>query len=218
MIDFLSKHILIFLLILVFSYLSGSLNFAIIISKFVRHDIRNFGSKNAGFSNVVRSFGKIPGIITFFGDFLKGILAVSLSKVVLSKFIFDDKILIFYLYFSFLSCFLGHLYPCYFGFKGGKGILTAWSMSFLIDWRISLILISTFLIMVLVFRIVSLASIIVALAYPIVTCLLNFHDKNLLAFSFIFSSLISVGIILKHVPNIKKLLRGEEEKINIKKR
>ena len=126
----------------VISYLLGSVNFSIIITKRTKQhaDIRTMGSGNAGFTNVLRSVGKIPAILTILGDFSKGIISILLGKLIFSsEFLFGNQSSEIIQYGSYLAgffCFLGHIYPCFFNFKGGKGIVTAASIVWMIDWRV----------------------------------------------------------------------------------
>lgn len=196
-------------LVLLVSYLFGSANFSIIISKIYNKDIRKMGSGNAGFSNALRSFGVLFSILTFIGDFAKGILSVYFSKILLDKCNITNEPM--FLVLAGCFCCIGHMYPCFFKFKGGKGILTTWAFNLLISWKIFLTLIVVFLIIFLIFRIVSLASISAALIYPI-SNLVFMNSVSL----FIISMILSIIIIIKHKSNIKRLISGEEHKISIK--
>ena len=197
------------ILTLLTSYLIGSANFSIIISKFYKKDIRTMGSGNAGFSNALRSFGILFSILTFIGDFIKGVLSIYLSKILLSKCDITNETT-FLVLVGFFCC-LGHMYPCFFKFKGGKGILTAWAFNLLISWKIFLTLIIIFLIIFLIFKIISLASISAAVIYPISTLIFT----NSIS-SFAISLILSAIIIIKHKSNIKRLIEGKENKISIK--
>ena len=106
------------LVMLIVGYLIGALNFSIILSRFfLKQDVRTMGSKNAGFTNTLRSFGKAKGAIVFLGDILKTVLVMVIAKI------YGDGN-VFVSYAAGLGAILGHIYPVYFGFKGGKGILT----------------------------------------------------------------------------------------------
>lgn len=197
------------ILVLLISYLLGSANFSIIISKIYKKDIRKMGSGNAGFSNALRSFGVLFAILTFIGDFAKGFLSVYLGKILLNKCDISNE-LMFLVLVGFFCC-MGHMYPCFFKFKGGKGILTTWAFNLLINWKIFLTLIITFLIILLIFKIISLASISAAVIYPISTLIFT----NSIS-SFAISLALSIIIIIKHKSNIKRLIDGKENKISIK--
>ena len=217
------------ILLFIISYLIGSINFSIIVTKLKKtQDIRTIGSGNAGFTNVLRSVGLGPAIITFAGDFIKGLLAVYLSRLIIQinpAAVNDMFILQYSAYLSGLACLLGHLYPCFFKFKGGKGILTSWAVTLLIDYRIFFIMISIFLVVLVVSKIVSLGSLAAAISYPIITFLVTYFldcDKNCNVTYVLMCTGISfiVGAIVlyKHVPNIKRLLNGTEKKISRKKK
>ncbi len=222
---------LIFLIIIisVVSYLMGCINTSIVITRIFRlgNDIRTMGSGNAGFTNTLRTLGKKMAIFTFAGDFLKGILALLATKWILSFYASvgaDPVIYKCILWFAGAMCVVGHIYPCFFGFKGGKGILTAWSVSLLVDWRVFLALITIFLIVFIFSRIVSLASVFAAVFYPVITFFITyFADYKYLgnAYLFIFPTicaiLISCLILYKHKGNISRLLKGQEGKIFVHK-
>lgn len=219
--DFSSFNFALIFFIIFISYMIGSLNFSIIISKYFlnEQDIRNLGSNNAGFSNMLRSIGILPALFTFVGDFLKGIVAVYIAKILKFKCGFDDNSeMVFILVVSFFCC-VGHMWPCFFGFKGGKGILTAWSCSLLLDWRIFVFLISVFLVVLFISKIISLSSIVAAVFYPVLVFIFskNIHIVERYI-SFCLAILLSLIVIFKHRSNIKRILRGQENKLEFKKR
>ena len=209
------------ILVLIFSYLIGSLNFSIIFSKvFSRKDIRELGSGNAGLSNSLRSFGVSFSVLVFLGDFLKGIISILFGRFLFNYFHFDfyidypSAVLVLICFF----CCMGHVFPCFFGFKGGKGILTAWACSLLIDWRIFLSLILIFLVVLIVSKIISLSSLVSALFYPFL--FLIFIPKvpeTSYWISFLISLALSVVVIIKHRGNIRRLLAGKEKKFSVKR-
>lgn len=217
------------ILILVISYLMGCINTSIVITKLFKRgdDIRSMGSGNAGFTNTLRTLGKKMAILTFVGDFLKGIFAVLITMWVLSLYPAIHNDFVVYkciLWFSGSMCVIGHIYPCFFGFKGGKGILTAWSVSLLVDWRVSLVLISVFLLVFVFSHIVSLASVVAAVIYPISTLIFTyfidykfFDDFFVFVFPTICSLLIAMLVLYKHRSNIRRLLNGEENRISAHK-
>lgn len=217
------------ILISAISYLMGCINTSIVITKIFKRgtDIRFIGSGNAGFTNTLRTLGKKMAILTFAGDFLKGILAVLIAIWIISFYPNIANDFVVYkciLWFAGSLCVIGHIYPCFFGFKGGKGILTAWSVSLFIDWRVFLVLISVFLLVFIFSCIVSLASVFAAILYPISTFLLtyfidykNFGDIYVCAFPTMCSLLISMIVLYKHRGNIRRLLSGQESKITAHK-
>ena len=222
--------------VMIVAYLLGSVSFSIIVTKWIsKHaDIRSMGSGNAGFTNVLRSVGKLAGILTFIGDFLKGILAVWIAKMLFSSpyFLGIESFVVLQIgaYLAGICCLIGHIYPCFFGFKGGKGVLTASAIVLMIDWRVFLLVIAVFLIVFLVSKIVSLASISAAAAYPIATfCITFFLDYlshqgeagglpiGFVLFSTGISLLIGSMIIFMHRSNIKRLRAGTEKRLVLKR-
>lgn len=184
----------------IISYLIGSLNFAIIISFLhKKEDIREHGSKNAGMTNVIRVYGVSSGIPVFLGDFFKAVVAVYLCD-----FLFHNV----NQYSSYgnlivgLSVVVGHLYPVYFNFKGGKGIATSAGFILTQDIKIFIFVACVFILILLIFKIVGLASLCAAVGYPIASLV---FFQNYLAF--ILSLIISSLVIYSHRSNIKKLLQ-----------
>lgn len=221
------------IIISILSYLIGSISFPIIVTKFFKknQDIRDLGSGNAGFTNVLRSVGILPAVITFIGDFLKCFAAISLSRFIFSFFSCNeapkDFMLLYISYISGLFCIIGHIYPCFFKFKGGKSIIASFSMMMATHWQVGLIILGIFLIVLVIFKIISLASITCAVLYPTVNVvsmkLLIFNQVNdyfsfhYVIFTTIISILIMSIVVYKHSPNIRRLLDGTEKKITTKK-
>lgn len=228
---FLFKYYIIsFLLVSVVSYLIGCINSSIVVTRLFKsqNDIRSVGSGNAGFTNVLRTMGKKMAIITFLGDFAKGVAAVALSSWITSWFFSKSdsaEIFVYTSYIATLMCVIGHIYPCFFGFKGGKAILTTWSSMLLIDWRVFLTLITVFIVVLAFSKIVSLASIIAAISYPISTFIFSYStyhsvdnaSLSVILFPTLISFIVSVIIVIKHRGNISRLLNGTEKKISVHK-
>ena len=215
------EHPILFLLTLIITYLIGGINSSLVVTKLLKtkEDIRNLGSGNAGFTNALRTMGKKIAILTFIGDFVKGVLAVWLGIKIASWCSMSQDYLVF-AHSAALMCVIGHIYPCFFGFRGGKGILTAWATSLLIDWRIFVILISVFLIVFIFSKIISLASIFAAFAYPTSLFLISkFDSKNIfeIMFPMICVFIMASLVIFKHRSNISRILNGTEKKISINK-
>ena len=209
----------------VVSYLLGSLNFGIIISKLLnKDDVRSHGSGNAGSTNMLRNYGKKYAVMTIIGDMLKVAVAIIISFIIVRKmgnislaenggaYILGIDARMFTKSFSGLFCVLGHIFPCFFGFKGGKGVATAGGMVFMIDWRIALILLAIFAIIVLITKYVSLGSIAMAVFYP-VFIFISYKSLPLALLSLIFTLIV----LLAHRKNIKKLINHTESKIGSKK-
>ncbi len=210
----------VFLILCLFgSYLLGSLNASIIFSKAKGDDIRNSGSKNAGMTNTLRVFGKKAAIFVFIFDLLKGIVAVLLS-VYLAKTFFGQvpETVIYAKYLASLGAVLGHNFPLFFGFKGGKGILTSWGVIMMLDWRIAVILVVAFVLIVSLTRYVSLASITASLLFPISAILLSWGETGNTKPYYIALSLVMGALaIYRHKANISRLCKGTESKLGAKK-
>ncbi len=219
-------NIFVMLLIAIFSYLIGCVNASIVVTKLFDSgsDIREVGSGNAGFTNVLRTKGKKLAICTFAIDFAKGVLAVYLAQILMTFCLGlcgDSPIFCFGEYLACFSCVLGHVYTCFFGFKGGKAILTTWAATLLIDWRIFLVLISVFLVVLILSKIVSLASVCAALTFPVTIVIFYFaidgNDSSKRIIALLFAVLISTLVIYRHRKNIQRILNGTESKITFHK-
>ena len=207
-------------IVAIISYLLGSCNFGVIISKSLKkEDIRESGSGNAGTTNMMRTYGKTLGILTIIGDIAKVFVAIWIAFKIMSveeiKMIFDrisDNPQCVLKSFAGLFAVAGHIFPCFFKFKGGKGVATSGGMVIMIDWRIALILFAIFVLIILITRYVSLGSIIMAVLYPVFMGL--FHkDAGLVIISLVFT----VIVVTAHRENIKKLINHTENKIGSKK-
>lgn len=197
------------------AYLLGSISSAVIVSRVYAHDdVRKYGSKNAGMTNVLRTYGKLPALFTFLGDFVKGILAVLAGRLIFSLLgvtDFDAG------YLAGFFALLGHLYPIYFGFKGGKGVLTSLGIILVVNPLVLLILLIIFLPVLFITRIVSLVSVTGAVLYPFVTLIVDLCLRKPVLFDFLFAVLFSLIVIWRHRGNIQRLLNGTERRIGEKK-
>ena len=194
----------------VLSYLLGSINPAIIVSrKFYGDDIRTHGSGNAGMTNVMRTYGKKMAIVTFLGDFLKAVIASLLGRAILG---------VFGAYMAGFFCFLGHLYPCFYKFKGGKGVVTTAAMILMTDWRVFLILLAIFIIIVAATKYISLGSVIGVMFYPIVLDRIwsLFGCDSRIRIVMIFVLGIMLLTLWKHRENLKRISKGQENKFTFK--
>ncbi len=208
--------------IAILSYLLGSLNFGVILSnKLKKDDIRNYGSGNAGTTNMLRKYGKGYAFLTIVGDMLKVVAAAFIALKImeytpqtLNEVGIDMSIdrNIFIKSFAGFFCVVGHIFPCFFKFKGGKGVATAGGMVFVVDWRIALILLAVFIIVVAFTKYVSLGSIIMALLYPVL--MFAFHRSIALT---VIAAVFTLIVVIAHRGNIKKLLNHTENKITDKK-
>lgn len=230
LLNFLNIYWFQILLTIIINYLIGSISFSIIITKKITDgiDIRTLGSGNAGFTNVLRAIGKFPAMLTFVGDFSKGILAVLIGKLIFgiipSNFAITPQIVQYGAYIAGIACVLGHVYPCFFAFKGGKGVLTTAALILMFDWRVFLICMSIFIIVFVYSKIISLSSITAAALCPVAMFLVGlsrYTSNKSMPFSYIIVSavvvlLLAALIIYKHKPNIKRILNGTEAKITMK--
>ena len=169
----------------VISYLLGSCNSSIIVVRLLKHeDIREHGSKNAGLTNTLRCYGKGPAALTLIGDLAKGIVAVLLSQLVCRLILgsdFSEKYFIDAQAIGYIAGFfaiLGHIFPIYYGFKGGKGVLVASSVLIVIDPLTFAIVIPFFILVVIITKYVSVGSISAAVAYPIITFCVNYFARG----------------------------------------
>lgn len=210
----------------VISYLMGSFNSSIIAVKILKgEDIRNFGSGNAGLTNTLRCFGKLPALFTLLGDLLKGILAVLICKLICSLFgigLGSENDVHFIGYVAGLCAVIGHIFPLYYGFKGGKGVLVGVSVFLVIDPIVFGILILIFAAMLIISKYVSLSSITAALCCPIVTFLVRYFLENeSIDLSLLYSIMtlpICIIVICMHKSNIIRLKSGTENRFSIHKK
>jgi len=199
-----------FLAVAALSYLLGSLNFALILSRFLaKDDIRRHGSGNAGMTNILRTYGAKPAIATAAGDFLKAMAAVVLSRLIFRQAGIE---LVDAGYISGLFVLLGHLYPLYFKFKGGKGVMVSIAVIFLTNPPILLVLLLVILPVVFITRIVSLGSVLGAAVYPVLTYFLLWYRGEEPLYDTICAAIISLIIFYTHRENIKRLLNGTENR------
>ena len=201
------------------AYLIGSVSFAVIISRLcAQDDVRTHGSGNAGMTNILRTYGKKLAFFTALGDFGKGVVAVALGRIIFrlaadgtAPVLFDGG------YIAGLFVILGHVFPLYFHFKGGKGVLASLGVLMMLNplvFSIIVILIVPFVFWV---KIVSLASVIGFLIFPILITIVNLLSSKPYQFDLFFSLLISAMGIWMHRANIKRLLNGTEYRFGTKK-
>jgi len=184
---------------IILAYFIGSISFGILLSKIFKiQDPRSFGSKNPGATNVMRSGKKFVALLTLLGDMLKGTLVVLIAKYYLN--FNDDQVLLIA-----AAVFMGHLFPVYYQFKGGKGVATALGVLLAIDSSIAIVVLLIWLIVFLVSRISSLSAITAALCLPLITFFMHI-DQNFLWLSLF----LSMFLIYRHKENIKNLLEKKE--------
>lgn len=203
-----------YIIVTIIAYLLGSVSFAVIFGKkFGGLDVRNEGSKNAGATNVLRTVGKKAAALTVLCDCLKGVIAVFIG-VLAGKIVKDiDTRLLVQL--AGLFVVLGHAYPIFFGFKGGKGVATSLGVLLTINWKIGLICLTFALVLMILTKFVSLGSVGAAILFPILT--LFIHTNYIVGTDgyLVFSLLLALFVIIKHRENIKRLLSGTENKLKI---
>ena len=189
------------LLIILFAYLVGSVSSGIIVSQiFNLPDPRTIGSKNPGATNVMRSGNKKAAIFTLLGDLLKAILVLAIAEYLG----FNDLIIVCVA----LAVLIGHIYPIFYKFQGGKGVATAIGILFALNFKLALIVASIWLLVFGIWRYSSLAAIVAAISAPIIAIFI-LRDQSLYCIAF---TLITIIILFKHQTNIKKLLSGTELK------
>ena len=201
-----------FILTAIIAYTLGSLNFALILSKkMYGEDIREFGSKNAGTTNMARTYGKKAALYTILGDILKGVVAVIVGSFLMGATLGG--------YFAGLMCVIGHVFPVFYGFRGGKGVATAAAVILVVNYQVFLIMISLFILTVLLTRYVSLGSCLAAAIFPFLTY--NFVTVKGVPFggvAFIFAFITAILVICKHHTNLYRLAHGQESKFAFKKK
>lgn len=184
--------------LLLFAYMLGSLSSAILLSKIMGFpDPRSEGSNNPGATNVMRIAGKKAAFFTLLGDCLKGLI-----PVLLALSLSEDR---FVIALAGFSAFLGHCYPLFFQFKGGKGVATAIAVNVAFNWIVGLIIIAVWLLFAKVFRISSLAAIIAFATLP----LLIYWQEDSISISLIFTTMSAI-LLWRHRGNIQRLVRGVE--------
>ena len=203
------------LLTAVIAYFCGCFNGAVIVSKYIlRDDVRSHGSGNAGLTNFFRTFGGPLTLVVILTDVLKAIVAILVGTALFGNMIVDDAIVIALAkYWAGLFCLLGHMFPCMFHFKGGKGILSGGAIAIMIDWRIALVVWGGFLVLAILTRYVSLGSCWAGASFPFATWFV-YHSTVLTG----LGAFIGLLILYMHRGNIKRLLTGTENKFSLHKK
>lgn len=200
---------LVYLIIIVVAYLLGNISTSYIIAKKVMGvDIRTQGSGNAGSTNVLRTMGKKAGALTFGGDVLKGAVAVGFARI-LAYYMKVDQVTCAYI--AVVAVVIGHNWPAFLGFKGGKGVATSLGSMLAINPIVALTCLGAFIIIVLVSKYVSLGSVLSICLSPLLM-LINHNIKGIWVTLFLAAS-----VVYTHRANIKRLLSGTERKLGEKK-
>lgn len=198
----------------IIAYLIGSINFSVILSKkMAGFDVREKGSGNAGTTNMLRSVGKKAAVITLICDILKGVVAI-LIAIAFGK-IFSDVNGALLVQVAGVAVILGHTFPIFFKFKGGKGVATSLGVLIMSNWQIGLICLVFALILIILTQMVSVGSIAAAILYPVLTL---FIPENYIVPGnyIIYSIVLAIIIIFNHRENVKRLLNGTENRISFK--
>lgn len=196
----------------VVSYFLGCFNGAVVVSRYIlRDDVRAHGSGNAGLTNFHRTFGGPLTVVVILSDVIKAILAM-LFAIYLFNLI-SPALVPVGKYWAGMFCLLGHMYPCMFQFRGGKGILSGGTIAIMLDWRIALVVWGGFLILAVLTRYVSLGSCWTALSFPFISAYV-YRDTLITIMAVIVGALI----LWKHRGNISRLLKGTESKFSLHKK
>lgn len=210
------EFVLGFLIVALVAYCIGSLNSAVIVSRlWKKDDIRNHGSGNAGMTNMLRTYGKGPAALTTLGDFFKGTIAVMVGRAI---FTYMGVIAMDGGYIAACFVLLGHLFPVFFGFKGGKGILTACGMILALNPWACIILLGVYVPLIFIVKIVSVGSILGAISYPFVIYFAQRVAGRPAVFDAFFAAIMASIVIYMHRENIVRLFNGTERSFKKEKK
>ena len=209
-----------YIIVAIIAYLIGSINFSVLISKkMAGFDVREKGSGNAGTTNMLRSVGKKAAVITLVCDILKGVVSIVIAIIVgnIAKNL-DRELL---LQISGIAVVLGHTFPVFFGFKGGKGVATSLGVLLMSNWQIGLICLVFAVVLMALTRMVSLGSCAAAVLFPVLTLFINQHytvltDGKSGRVYFVYSVILAIIVLYNHRSNIKRILNGTENKLSFK--
>ncbi len=202
------------IVLIIGAYLLGSVSFAVLVSRLMGlPNPHSYGSKNPGATNVLRTGNKKAAILTLLGDSLKGFVALMLAKWILQEHAEPA----WFIGGVALAVFLGHVFPIWHRFQGGKGVATAAGVLFGLHWVLGLAALSTWLIMAFFFRYSSLAALTTAIFAPLFAYLMFFLQQTISQISCIAVLMIGIVLIWRHQSNIQKLMNGTEGKIGQKK-
>ena len=210
-----------YIIVAIIAYLIGSVNFSILISKkMAGFDVREKGSGNAGTTNMLRSVGKKAAAITLICDILKGVVSIGIAIIVGNIVKNLDRELL--LQIAGIAVVIGHTFPIFFGFKGGKGVATSLGVLLMSNWQIGLICLVFALVLMALTRMVSLGSCGAAILFPVLTLFINQHYTVLTEGKsgrvyFVYSVILAIIVLYNHRSNIKRLAEGKENKLSFKK-
>lgn len=197
------------------AYFCGCFNGAVIVSKYIlRDDVRSHGSGNAGLTNFHRTFGGMLTLVVILCDVLKAVIAILAGVALFRGMLLDEAaVLVFAKYWAGLFCLLGHMFPCMFHFKGGKGILSGGTVAIMIDWRIALVVWGGFLLLTVLTKYVSLGSLWAGASFPFISWYC-YPDPVIVVLAFLLGGLV----VWQHRANIKRLLSGTENKFSLRRK
>ena len=209
-----------YVIMAIVAYLIGSINFSVLISKKkAGYDIREKGSGNAGTTNMLRNLGKKYAAITLVCDILKGIVAICIA-IIVGK-IMKDLNGALLVQVAGIAVVLGHTFPIFFGFKGGKGVATSLGILLLTNWQIGLICLVFAVVIIALSRMVSMGALAAAILFPVLTIFIGgeyyiVQGTGLGNGYFIYSVILAVIVAFNHRENIKRILNGTENRISFK--
>jgi len=206
-----------YIIVAIIAYAIGSINFSVIISKkMAGFDVREKGSGNAGTTNMLRSVGKQAAAITLLCDILKGVISILIALLVGNIVKNVDRAVLVQI--AGILVVVGHTFPIFFEFKGGKGVATSLGVIMMINWQIGLICLVFALVIMAFSKMVSMGSVGAAILFPILTLFIN---TNFIVESsgmkyFVFSVILAAIVIFNHRANIKRIANGTENKLSFK--
>ena len=209
-----------YVIMAIVAYLIGSINFSVLISKKkAGYDIREKGSGNAGTTNMLRNLGKKYAAITLVCDILKGIVAICIA-IIVGKIMKDSNGALL-VQVAGIAVVLGHTFPIFFGFKGGKGVATSVGILLLTNWQIGLICLVFAVVIIALSRMVSMGALAAAILFPVLTIFIGgeyyiVQGTGLGNGYFIYSVILAVIVAFNHRENIKRILNGTENRISFK--
>ena len=201
----------------IIAYLIGSINFSVILSKkMAGFDVREKGSGNAGTTNMLRSVGKKAAALTLICDVLKGVVALLIAMFIGWAFNVENQSLLVQI--AGIAVVLGHTFPIFFGFKGGKGVATSLGILIMSNWQIGLICLVFGVLLIALTRMVSLGSCAAAVLFPVLTLFITDHYIVTQGSGYlIYSIILAVIVLFNHRSNIKRIMAGKENRISFKK-
>lgn len=206
----------------IIAYLIGSISFSVIFTKkFSGFDVRQKGSGNAGSTNVLRTAGKKPAILTLLCDILKGVIAIVIAYLIGKICKYDIGKSAMLVQIAGICVVIGHTFPIFFGFKGGKGVATSLGVLLITNWQIGLICLVFALVLMALTRMVSLGSIAAAILFPVLCFFISNNylvgDSSTTITYLLFGIIMAVIVVFNHRTNIQRMANGTENKLVLKK-